>query len=425
MSDIQNNNGKKTAVIVGGGIVGLSSAYHLNKAGWQVTVLDKGDFTDCCSYGNAGMLVPSHFTPLAAPGIVAQGIKWMFSNKSPFYIKPSLNLNLLTWGLQFIRHANAQNVKNGETPIRDLNLYSKELYTQLEKDLSADIDLHIDGILFLFKTEKTADEEIKMAAHARELGLDAVVMTPAEAQEMEPDVKLDVAGAVHYRSDGHLYPVALMKALLQKLKDSGVHLLKHKEVIGIRKNQSQVTELITGGESFKADKFVLAGGSWLGNLAKLAELKVPVMPGKGYSFMTDAFQQKLRLPSLLLEARVALTPMGGHVRIGGTMELAAVNSKIYMNRVKGIVESVPAYYPEYNLRIPEKNKIWFGFRPCSPDGLPYLGVSKKYDNLIIAGGLGMMGLSLGQACGKVVCDLANGNKPEVRIEKFNPERFSR
>lgn len=157
-----HDKSNKTALIIGGGIVGLSSAYYLQKDGWKVTVLDKGDFSDSCSYGNAGMIVPSHFTPLAAPGIVAQGIKWMFSNKSPFYIKPSLNLNLLTWGIKFVKHANAAHVRDSETHIRDLNLYSKGLYDALAKDLATDIDLHHNGILFLYKTEKTAEEELRL-----------------------------------------------------------------------------------------------------------------------------------------------------------------------------------------------------------------------------------------------------------------------
>lgn len=422
--EILHNGSNKTALVIGGGVIGLSSAYYLQKNGWRVTVLDKGDFKDSCSYGNAGMLVPSHFTPLAAPGIVAQGLRWMFSNKSPFYIKPSINLNLLSWGLKFVRHANIGHVKNSETSIRDLNLYSKELYNLLANDLAAEIGLHHNGILFLYKTQKTAEEEIQLAHHARELGLDAVVLNPAQVQLLEPEVKLDVLGAVHYRCDGHLNPPALMAALLQKLEASGVHLIKHAAVTEIATVKKRVAQVTAGNRQYTADKIILAAGAWLGDIAKLAGLNIPIMPGKGYSFITDAFNAKVRHPALLTEARVALTPMGGHVRIGGTMELAAVNSKVHMNRLRGIVESVPAYYPQYQLPVPQRNKIWYGFRPCSADGLPYLGNSKKFENLIIAGGLGMMGLSLGQASGQVVADLADGKNPKVNIDKFAPERFA-
>ncbi len=121
------------AVIVGGGIIGLCSAWYLQQTGWSVTVLERDDLTDNCSYGNAGMIVPSHFTPLASPGIIAQGIRWMFDSKSPFYVKPSLNPSLIKWGIQFIRHANTKNVSLGTPYLRDLSLLSHQLYQELEK----------------------------------------------------------------------------------------------------------------------------------------------------------------------------------------------------------------------------------------------------------------------------------------------------
>ncbi|HKH60099.1 MAG TPA: FAD-dependent oxidoreductase, partial [Flavitalea sp.] len=111
------------AIVIGGGIIGLSSAYYLEKKGWDVTILDKSDLLDNCSYGNLGMIVPSHFVPLAAPGMVAQGIRWMFDKNSPFYIKPALNKDLISWGLKFLKCATEENVENAATALLDLNLY--------------------------------------------------------------------------------------------------------------------------------------------------------------------------------------------------------------------------------------------------------------------------------------------------------------
>ncbi len=415
---------KGSVLVIGGGIVGLSSAFYLSKAGWQVTVLDKEDFTDSCSYGNAGMIVPSHFTPLAAPGIVAQGIKWMFDSKSPFYVKPSLSWSMISWGIKFLRHANEKHVTRSAPFIRDLNLYSRSLYDELQKELAADIDLHHKGILMLYKNTKTQDEEIELSHTAQKMGLDIEVLDKAQVQALEPDVQLDVLGAVHYRCDSHLYPQALMQALLAKLQAMGVNLVKHAGVTDITVSNGKITEVIGGGNSYKADKVVMASGAWLGTLAKKAGLNVPVMPGKGYSFLTNVFQGKVQHPALLLEARVALTPMGGKVRIGGTMELAPINHVINRNRLEGIVSSVPKYYPEYTLPVPAESDTWHGFRPCSPDGLPYLGASSKVNNLVIAGGLGMMGLSLGPAVGRVVADIIEEQPSQVKVEIFNPERFN-
>lgn len=414
-----------SVVIVGGGIVGLSSAYYLKKSGWDVSILDKGDFSDNCSYGNAGMLVPSHFTPMAAPGMISQGIKWMFNSRSPFYVKPSLNGSLISWGLKFMKHATEEHVNSSAPYLRDLHLYSSDLYDALFQELGQTFGLEHKGILMMFKTEKTQEEEIHLAHKAQELGLDVDVVDYKKLLALEPDVKMDVLGAVHYKCDGHLYPPALLSSLMKQLKTWGVKFYPNEEIVDVVRNGQKVSAVETAsGKKFSADQFVFAPGAWLQEISKKAGIKVPLLPGKGYSFMTSAFEGKLQRPSLLLEAKVAVTPMNGQVRIGGTMELAAVNPKINRNRLEGIVRSIPQYYPEYTLPVPDESTVWHGFRPCSPDGLPYLGKTRTHENLVIAGGLGMMGLSLGPAVGKSVCDLLTGTKTATDIRQYDPERFN-
>lgn len=414
-----------SAVIVGGGIVGLSSAYYLKKSGWDVSILDKGDFTDNCSFGNAGMIVPSHFTPMAAPGMISQGIKWMFNSRSPFYVKPSLSGSLINWGLKFMKHATDEHVNTSAPHLRDLHLYSSDLYDSLFTELNSSFGLEHKGILMLYKTEKTQEEEIHLAHKAQELGLDVEILNKAQVTALEPDVRLDVLGAVHYKCDGHLYPPALMAALKAQLLAWGVKFYANEEIVDVDTSGQKVTAVETAsGKKFSADQFVFASGAWLQELGKKAGLKIPLLPGKGYSFMTPVFQGKVKHPALLLEAKVALTPMNGQVRIGGTMELAAINHKINKKRLEGIVRSIPQYYPEYNLPVPQEEAVWHGFRPCSPDGLPYLGKSKSLHNLTIAGGLGMMGLSLGPAVGKSVSDLLTGGKTAMDLRIYDPERFN-
>jgi D-amino-acid dehydrogenase len=414
-----------SVLIIGGGVVGLTSAYYLSKAGWNVTLVDKGDLTDNCSYGNAGMIVPSHFTPMAAPGMLEQGIKWMFDSRSPFYVKPSLSWNLISWGLKFMKHANEKHVNTSAPYLRDLHLYSDALYKDLAQELGASFELSHKGILMMYKTEATAKEEIHLGQTARNLGLDVVALSKEEVQALEPNVELDVIGAVHYRCDGHLYPQALMAALIDTVTKQGVTIIKNQKVVGFTQQNGAITTThLENGQTLSADKVVVTGGAWMGELAKKTGVTIPMMPGKGYSFMTDVFDQKLVHPSLLLEARVAVTPMGGKVRIGGTMELAAVNHEINVKRLEGIVRSVPQYYKGYNLPLPQTSDVWHGFRPCSADGLPYLGASKQVKNLVFAGGLGMMGLSLGPATGKTVAELVMGQKTSADISIFDPERFN-
>jgi D-amino-acid dehydrogenase len=412
------------AIVIGGGVIGLCSAYYLRKSGWEVTVLDNSEVNTNCSYGNLGMIVPSHFVPLASPGIVAQGLRWMLDSKSPFYVRPSFDLNLISWGLKFIKNATDQNVEKAAMPLLQLNLYSKNLFSELNEQPGFDFALEKKGILMYYRTEKVAEEESHLAEKARQMGVDAVVLNKQQLQGLEPETELDVLGAVHYRCDAHLYPNKLMPQLLHYLKTSGVSVQTNNPVKHIVSENGRIQKVITSRGEYAADVFVLASGAWLSRLAKLIHLDIPLMPGKGYTFTYDQPQKKLNVPAILCEARVAITPMNGHMRYGGTMEIGAPNKKINLNRVEGIVESVSKYFPGIKLDVPEQKDIWYGFRPCSPDGLPYIGRSSKIDNLFIAGGHSMMGLSLGPATGKIIADLANDQRTEVDIKAFDPERYS-
>ncbi|NIJ51246.1 NAD(P)/FAD-dependent oxidoreductase [Dyadobacter arcticus] len=415
---------KGTATIIGGGIIGLASAYYLLKSGWKVTLVDKGDLSDNCSQGNAGMIVPSHFIPLAAPGMISKGIKWMFNSRSPFYVKPSLDFSLISWGLKFMKSATPANVERAAPYLRDYHLLSKQLYEDIAGEQGFDFGLEKKGILMLYKTEKAGEEEAHVAKDAQKLGLDVEMLSKEQVQAIEPNIKLDIAGAVHYHCDAHLYPTALFNQLLQNIKSKGANVITNAEVTGYEISNGDIKSVVTSQGKIEGDLVVMTGGSWLPQLAKLAGLSIPVMPGKGYSFMESNSSHPILHPALLIEARVAVTPMNGQVRFGGTMELAAVNDKVNMNRVQGIANAIPQYYPELDIPVPVKEKIWYGFRPCSPDGLPYLGYSKKLKNLIVAGGHGMMGISLGPATGKVVAELADRASTALDVQLYDPERYN-
>jgi D-amino-acid dehydrogenase len=410
-------------LIIGAGIIGLSSAYYLRKQGHQVVILDKGDLQDNCSFGNAGMIVPSHFVPLAAPGMISQGIRWMLNSKSPFYVKPSLNKDLVSWGLKFMKYANDAHVASSAEPLRDLSLLSKQLYEDLSKEPGFDFGLVNNGILAFYKTEKAAEEEAHLAAAGRKLGLDMVVLNAEECKALQPDLELDVLGAVHYKCDAHLYPGKLMKALMSFLSKDGVKIIRNHEVTDIEADGSKITKVWTGDKVWNADHYVLATGSFSPALAKMAGIKLSIMPGKGYSFMEDDPDHKMTIPALLCEARVAITPMNGQIRYGGTMELAKMNDKVNLKRVEGILESIPKYFTNLKPKMPQVDKIWYGFRPASPDGLPYIGRNTRLSNLVIATGHGMMGLGLGPATGLLVSQLINETKPTMNLQAFNPSRF--
>ena len=414
----------KNVVIIGGGIIGLSSALYLQQTGHQVTVLDKEDFRDNCSFGNAGYVCPSHFIPLAAPGIVAQGLKWMFNSMSPFYVKPALNGALIEWGWQFMKHATKKHVERSGVPLRDIALLSQQEYHKWKNLPGFDFHYENKGMLEIFQTEKNAEHAHHTVQQAKALGLDTEFLNAAELQALEPDARINALGAIYFKCDGHLWPNKLMTQLLAYLKAQGVRLVPHQEVKNVATTNGKIDKVITQNGEYEADEVVLAAGAWSRELASLMGAKIPMMPGRGFSVTLENFPYKVVHPSVLVEGRAALTPLDGTtLRLGGTMEVVPTTTAPNYKRVQGIVNAVNTYYPDFNIALPSTDKMWYGYRPCSADGIPYIGRGGKYSNVVIATGHAMLGLSLGAATGKLVSEMINGEKTSIAMESFSPDRF--
>jgi D-amino-acid dehydrogenase len=241
---------------------------------------------------------------------------------------------------------------------------------------------------------------------------------------LEPDVKVNARGGVYFPGDAHITPQDFVSQLIQFLKTEGVIFHTNTEVTDFAVAGGNLQSIITSKGRFSFDQVILATGSWSGVMAKELDLNLPMQAGKGYSFTIPKVEKNTRIPSIFLEARVAVTPMGNSLRFGGTMEITGVDHSINMKRVKGIVDSIPNYYPEMKVEMPAVEKVWHGLRPCSPDGLPYIGRSKKYKNLILATGHSMLGISLGPGTGKLVSEIVNEEKLSIDLSMFNPERFA-
>lgn len=408
----------KSIAVIGGGIVGLCSAYYLAKKGAKVSVFDKSDLTNGCSYGNAGMIVPSHIIPLAQPGMIKKGIQWMFNAKSPFYIKPIINKNLLIWMYQFLKNSTQNHVNQSMVPLRDLSLFSKELYRELAKE-NKDFLYDEKGLLMLYKTEKMGEEEVATGEIAQNLGIEVDFLDKAGIKNLEQNITINALGAVHYKSDAHLSPQKFMHFLKTELLQMGVELNANTIVTDFKTSNQKINQIQTNKGDFFADEVVIATGSWSTQMSKKLGLNLLILPGKGYSFSKENLVQKPSIPSILCEGKVAVTPFENVVRFGGTLEITTTNDNaIHRNRLQGIVEKVNEFYPEIKVEIPENSVVWSGFRPCTPNGLPVIERSKKFKNVIIATGHAMMGVSLAPATGKLVSELAFFEKPSVSIEKF-------
>jgi D-amino-acid dehydrogenase len=415
---------RKKVVIVGGGVSGLASAHYCLERGHEVTIVERGpEDHDCCSLGNAGFISPSHFIPLAAPGVVGKALRWLGDPESPFWVRPRLDPAFLAWSLRFWRASRPERARRAGPILRDLNLASRALFEELARRTGNEFGLTQQGLLLLFRSEAALDAERGHADQARALGMDATVLDRAGVAALEPGLTLDVIGGVHYPMDAHVTPQRLCAVLARLVRERGGAFAWESEVTGWRTSGRAVRAAVTTGGDQEGDEFVVAAGSWSRAVLRPLHVDLPLEPGKGYSLTLPDPPERPRRSLLLQEARVAITPMGSTLRVGGTMELGARSLGINPPRIRGIVRSMERYLPTFTPERFEGVTPWSGLRPCSPDGLPYIGRSARHENLLVATGHAMLGLSMGPVTGSLVASLVSGEVPAIDLAPLRPERF--
>jgi D-amino-acid dehydrogenase len=368
-----------------------------------------------------GYISPSHFIPLATPGIIAQGLKWMMSASSPFYIKPRLNMDLLRWGFAFRNSANAAKVKESAPHLNNLLQLSRGLMSDLKADLPA-FSMIEKGCWMLYKSVKTGEHEKHLSEQAHLYGLKTVTCTAAEVQSYEKEVEVNVAGGVLYVDDCHVDPRGYMQALYNYLKKAGVEFWLNSEVKRFEYTGNRINAVITDNGKVDTGEVVIANGSWLQEISKLLNIAILMQPGKGYSIVYNQLRENLLYPSILVDDRTATSPIDRWLRIGGTMELSGHSDTILPKRVMAVYNAFHKYYPSMKLPAPDTSKAWFGYRPVTPDGMPYIGRHTKYANLTYAGGHSMLGVSAASGTGKLVDEIISHSKPSIDLAAFHPER---
>jgi D-amino-acid dehydrogenase len=412
----------KNVVVIGGGIIGLCTAYYLQKEGHQVTVIDKSDFKTGASYVNAGYITPSHIISLASPGIITQGIKWMFDSSSPFYVKPRLDIDFLKWTWAFKKSATAKKVAASIPVIKDINLLSRDLYEEIKA--SNDFNFHYErkGLMMYYQTDKVGEHEWELGKKALKAGLHAEHLTSMDAiRKYEPTVDLNVKGAVYFDCDAHMTPSDFMPEMVGYLKSKGVQIFANEAVKDVEVKNQVISKVITDKAIYDADEVVMAAGSWSPLLTKKLGIKIPIQAGKGYRINVER-ETNITVPSILCEAKVAVTPMTGFTRFAGTMEIDKINHRINPLRVNAIANAATKFYNGLEIHQAEQDAAECGLRPCSPDGLPYIGKSSKCTNLTIAAGHAMMGWSLGPVTGKLVSEIISNKKSSLDLAPFHPDR---
>jgi len=416
-------NQKTETLVIGGGAIGICCAYYLHELGKNVTVFEKGNICSGSSYGNAGLIVPSYSTPLAAPGVIFQGLKWMFNPESPFYIKPRFEKEFLSWLWKFRSACNENNVRRALPILSKLSSASMDLFDDLAALEGLNFGFEKNGIVEMFNSHKGFEKGAEDARRLKEYGIEHKILEIGEIIQYTQGLRTTAVGGIFFPGDAHLIPDQFVRQLARHLESKGIQLLTSVEVLGFETSGRKVTTVKTTRGDISVEEVVLAGGSWSAEMARELKIKVLMAPAKGYSVTYKRPPGFPSVPLAMAEAKVVLTPMSDMVRFAGTLELAGFDMSINKRRVQAILKAVSAYFPDIDTDALELIEIWRGLRPCSPDGLPYLGRPRRYDNLIIATGHGMKGISLAPITGKIVAQLAAGQTPAMDMDALRIERF--
>jgi D-amino-acid dehydrogenase len=401
-------------IVVGAGAVGAAAGYALARRGAKVTILERSETLSGCSYGNAGLICPSHAVSLASLAAIRDGLRWMARRDSPFYLRP--RPRLMPWLARFVLASRPSRSMPATASLRALADASLELHEQLAA-LGLETGFARRGILSVFESERLFE-----SARTRLVGSpDGHVMTLTEAREIEPALSQQISGAVLYPREAHCDPGAFVSALLAAARDHGAELRTGVEVRRIRRTNGAVSQLETTAGTFAVGTLLVAAGTWTAQLARQIGTYVPLQPAKGYHVEIDANGKQVGLPIYMEDARVIATPLGKRIRFAGTLELSGDGAELDPVRVQALRRAGARVLD----LAPSAGdvQVWQGLRPCTPDGLPVIGWADGIDNMLLATGHAMLGITLAPVTGEIVASLVCGDQPRHDLEALSPARF--
>ena len=412
---------QQDVIIIGGGVIGVCSAYYLAQKGIQVTLIEKGEIASGCSYGNGGLIVPSHSVPLASPGTLGTGLRWLLDPESPFYLKPRFNMELFGWLVRFALASRHSQMLRSVPIMRDLLFASRALYEELAMTAGFDFGFEGKGSLLVYLSKENLQHELKEAHLLEKYEIPLQVMDQREVHELEPALLPEVIGGIYYPRDGHINPHRFVTELARKAQTLGAEICTNTEVTGFESSSGRISRIHTTRGDKSPKQVVLATGSWSPEVARDLKLQIPIQAAKGYSITLENPPVVPKIPLSFGEARVVVNPLGDSLRIAGTLELAGMDFSINSHRVNAMRKASNGYIS--GLDQAKMIEIWRGLRPCTPDGLPIIGRSQDFENLIVAAGHAMLGMSLGPITGKLVSQLIDGEKTDVDVLPLRMERF--
>ena len=402
-------------IVVGGGAVGIASALELARRGAQVTVVESGDELGAgCSAGNAGLLCPSHALPLATRSALRQGLRWSLTPDAPFALR--LRPSLLPWLARFVAACTPERERAATDLLRSLAVESLALHERLRDEIGVRTERL--GTLNVYETERGFDAGRSEASGA---GLRSQTLTGREAAELEPALVGPVAGAIFHPDELSGDPLDFVRVVGRAAGEAGAKIRTRTEVLSLRAGGGRIARVETTRGPLAAETVVLAAGAWTPRVARGLSLTIPIEGGKGYHVDYETAGGDPRIPIFLQEARVIATPLPGRLRLAGTLELAGLDLSVDQRRLAAIERAGRRRVRGVDGR--RVLDIWRGLRPCPPDGLPIVGRTARYDNLVLATGHAMLGFTLAPITGRLVAQVVADEQPEHDLALLHPDRF--
>jgi D-amino-acid dehydrogenase len=416
-------SGAGDVVIVGAGVIGIACAHYLNKAGFSVTVIDRGTIAGACSHGNCGYICPSHVLPLTEPGAIRAAFKSLFNPRAAFRVKPRLSPALWNWFFQFAKRCNHRQMIRAGWHLKAILDSSLNEYRQLIQEERLDCEWAETGLLYVLQSEHGMED---FAANDRllreEFGVAATRIEGSKLAEFDPSLKPGLAGGFHYPGDASLRPDLLNKHWSQRLIERGVVFRENSSLQKIEKSAGKISRLQTSQGEMTADAYVFATGAWSTQLAQQLDARIPIQPGKGYSVTMRRPNPCPRLPMLFPEHRVGVSPFANGYRLGSIMEFAGYDTSIAPARIQQLRDAATHYLHQPYTDDPGQE--WYGWRPMTWDSLPIIGRTPRLANAYLATGHNMLGMSLATATGRLIGEMLSGEKPHIDVSAFSPARFA-
>ena len=394
----------------------MSCARSLTRSGLDVTVVERDRVGAGCSYANCGLIVPSHSLPVPGPGVIREGLGYLIRRNSPFAIRP--RIQLAPWLLSFRRACNAESDRRGSEHLVGLSRASLELFGELARELA--FGFRRGPLLHAYSSEDGLARSFTEVRELDSLGIRARRLSRDELLGMEPALTPRFLGGIAIDDQGWADPFAFVRALAEDLRRHG-RILEGTSVSRIATRSGHATGVETDEGRIDADLVVLTAGAWTGSLAEPFGLRIPLQPAAGYSCTIAAPSDGPKVPVVLPESRVVLTPLQGRLRFGGTLELSGFRTSIDEGRYRAVVRAGLGALASEVPRPAEDP--WFGLRPLTSDGLPVIGWVPRVEGVMIAAGHGMLGFTQAPITGDLVADLAAGRRPALSIGPFRPDRL--